>query len=596
MNRTRASSIDAFGTRDQRNRIYPALEASDGSTLSLDFTAMSSLDTRFTFTRITPGGVSTPATFINSLGYVQYADHNFVLNSTWTDSNSVPSGWTMYNGTTPNAVVTIPETGKRSITVTSGVQSFMHQAQTVPSGLAYTLSLVVHSVSGTGPTVGNLLAFNGAAAAPENASILYYKDGVSVGASGANTEVTPGTWSMVFSGGSQIRLLQGSGVAGATYTIVISTPQLQRGVSLLPAPVPNSSTSTAYQAPRFDYDPTTLTARGLLIEGAATNLLCWSESFAISGGSTNWYYNSNTGTVVSTTNPAGGSTAFQFAETANSGPLQQSVTVTNAVHTFSAWFKASTYSGTTTTQVQFGLYTTSFVAGTASIISGPGSTSVAGNVVTLSGLSTSQWTRVQFTTTAALSAGTVATLMYPNTTGFQTNASFYIWGAQLEAGSGASSYIPTGASTVQRATDSCVMSGTNFSSWFNATQGTLLTTWSGTGVTSGRYATINDGSASNQIWTGFSESAIYNGSFQASFGTAGTANGKVALAYLLNDAAWCLNGGAVSTDTSVTLPTGLNQICIGNSQAGTAAINTALRTVKYFPLRLTSAQLQTLTT
>lgn len=70
MNRTRASSLDAFGTRDQRNRIYPALEASDGSTLSLDFTQMSSLDSRFTFTRASTG------TYINSQGYVASAGNN----------------------------------------------------------------------------------------------------------------------------------------------------------------------------------------------------------------------------------------------------------------------------------------------------------------------------------------------------------------------------------------------------------------------------------------------------------------------------------------------------------------------------------------
>jgi len=224
---------------------------------------------------------------------------------------------------------------------------------------------------------------------------------------------------------------------------------------------------------RFDYDPTTLAPRGLLIEGTSTNLLCWSESFATSGGSTNWGYNSNTGAVVSTSNPAGGSTAFQFAETANSGPLQQSVTVTNAVHTFSAWFKGSTYSGTTTTQVQFGLFVSAFIAGTAAKISGPGSVSVAGNIVTLSGLSTSEWTRVQFTTTSALSAGSVAILIYPNSTSLQTNASFYIWGAQLEAGVSASSYIPTGPSTVQRAVDQMTMADIAALS-FNQAGGTVF--------------------------------------------------------------------------------------------------------------------------
>ena len=64
MNRTRTSPLDAFGLRDQRNRIYPTMEGGDGSTLSLDFTTMTSLDSRFTFTR------ASTATFINSSGLV----------------------------------------------------------------------------------------------------------------------------------------------------------------------------------------------------------------------------------------------------------------------------------------------------------------------------------------------------------------------------------------------------------------------------------------------------------------------------------------------------------------------------------------------
>jgi len=39
-----------------------------------------------------------------------------------------------------------------------------------------------------------------------------------------------------------------------------------------------------------------------------------------------------------------------------------------------------------------------------------------------------------------------------------SGSGIYIWGAQLEAGSGASSYIPTGASTATRNADSCEMS------------------------------------------------------------------------------------------------------------------------------------------
>lgn len=45
--------------------------------------------------------------------------------------------------------------------------------------------------------------------------------------------------------------------------------------------------------------------------------------------------------------------------------------------------------------------------------------------------------------------------------------------AQLEAGSFATSFIPTSATSVTRNADVAIMTGTNFSSWFNATQGSF---------------------------------------------------------------------------------------------------------------------------
>ena len=49
----------------------------------------------------------------------------------------------------------------------------------------------------------------------------------------------------------------------------------------------------------------------------------------------------------------------------------------------------------------------------------------------------------------------------------------YIWGAQLEQGSFPTSYIPTSGSTVTRAVDVASITGTNFSSWFNQSEGTF---------------------------------------------------------------------------------------------------------------------------
>jgi len=480
MNRTRASSLEAFGLRDQRNRIYPALEASDGSTLSLDFTQMSSLDSRFTFTRITPSGTSTTATFINSSGNVVLADHNLAVNSTWTDSNTTPTGWTIFNtGGTPNipAVVTIPETGKRSITVSNESQSFLYQAKTVSPGLPYTLSLVVHSVSGNGPTAANLIAFNGAVAAPGNGAILYYKDGVSVGALGGNTRVTPGTWSAVFSGGNQIRLLQGAGPADNTYTIVVSAPQLQQGVALLPVYVPNSSTSSAYQAPRFDYNPTTLTARGLLIEGSATNLLARSEDMAnatFPGWGTQT--NLNTTGISGQASPDGATTAVKIIPNTTNGAhylATNSLTLSNSTqYTLSVFVKPSGYG-------VFGLVTTNNQARASFTLATNSSSSYGLTSTRTITAYPNGWYRVSMswtTTQTGIEVWLVAqnTQQDPVTSWSGNNTdSVTVWGAQLELGAQASSYIPTGSSSVARARDGMTMADISTLN-FNQSGGTVF--------------------------------------------------------------------------------------------------------------------------
>lgn len=367
---------------------------------------------------------------------------------------------------------------------------------------------------------------------------------------------------------------------------------------------------------RFDYNPTTLAPNGLLIEGQTTNLTKRSDN-----AFTNSYWETTSSNVdaadSAVTSPTGvASTASTLTERYALGAsvsrhihqLTGEFTPTVATsYTMSAWVKQP--ASAAIRYVQLAFWTAGFganaymnydiQAGTV----GTGGAAISASTITAY---PSGWYRITATAPAtatgssgfqlgfSTTSGAVRTETYTVTAG--SEKAIYLWGAQVEAGVGASSYIPTVASQVTRALDSCIMSGTSFSSWFNATQGTLLTTWSSTSIPSGRYATINDGSTSNQIWTGYSESAIYNGSFQASFGTATTANGKVAIAYALNDAAWCLSGGTVSTDTSVTLPTGLNQVTFGANSAGGAQVNTSLKTIKFFPTRLSSAQLIAMTT
>ena len=74
----------------------------------------------------------------------------------------------------------------------------------------------------------------------------------------------------------------------------------------------------------------------------------------------------------------------------------------------------------------------------------------------------------------------------------------YLWGAQLEAGSFATSYIPTVASQVTRAADVAVMTGTNFSSWYNQSEGTILSQGISNSLVNSTYWSLR-GTGSNEI-------------------------------------------------------------------------------------------------
>jgi hypothetical protein len=186
----------------------------------------------------------------------------------------------------------------------------------------------------------------------------------------------------------------------------------------------------------------------------------------------------------------------------------------------------------------------------------------------------------------------------------------YIWGAQLEAGAFATSYIPTVASQVTRAADSASMTGTNFSSWYNQAEGTLYAecvapAWtSGPGSAPGAVS-INDGSANNRMYFGRSVSttrpffnASTGGVSQADITTstsswlANTAM-KLAGAYKFNDFALSTQGSAVGTDVVAIVPV-VTQMQIGNRSDGNIW-NAAISRIAYYPKRLTNAELQAIT-
>ena len=226
--------------------------------------------------------------------------------------------------------------------------------------------------------------------------------------------------------------------------------------------------------PRIDYDPVTGECKGLLIEGQRTNLLTYSEQF----DNAVWTKSIVTVSANAVIAPDGTISADKLVATttANQHSLV-STDVAAGTYTWSVYMKA----GELTRGVLSCYDGTSYKVGTVFDLS-------AGTVVSQQAGSTSTitsvgngWYRCTVTATLAASSQFGGFQIRPNLGGqFGENApgngfsGIYIWGAQLEAGSFPTSYIPTTVAQVTRAADSASMTGTNFSSWYRQGEGSYL--------------------------------------------------------------------------------------------------------------------------
>lgn len=533
----------------------------DGSTLSLDFTT-GVLDPSLTFTR------SSDATFINSQGLVQYADANHVQNSTML--NNTGSKWTQ--STSGTGSVTINGDGTVRFNGTGGRATWLQTISSLASGLSMTFSFRVTSFTNTNLRTTDM--FN--AGSGFTGQAYFYTDTNGTTHSLTAFESLPksgtngiGTYSVTATTtATSANIIFGSdcnGVGGRNGDVAVTEPQLQYG-TVVPRRVyvPNSSTTAAkWDSARFDYDPTTLQPRGLLIEGSATNLLTYSQAFT-----PDWTDTSITRDVTLQTSPDGTANALRITASAGNATIIRSAAIgTSASRTFSVWLRRVSGSGNIQyTQDNGTTYTTQAI--------------------------TSSWVRYQFTHTANHQVGIRIVT---------SGDSIELWGAQLETSSGGpSSYIPTGASTATRAADECqILDLTTMG--FNANAGTIYTDVGirrNTG-SNRNYTFLPASGSNNQIFEGSGTALnVYSsGSFVAQIGTSTSSASKIAAAYALDDYAVSVNGGAVTTDTSGALPSSLTKLTIGGSIVNAAAYtNACIRVFKYWPTRLSNAQLQSLTT
>lgn len=192
-----------------------------------------------------------------------------------------------------------------------------------------------------------------------------------------------------------------------------------------------------------------------------------------------------------------------------------------------------------------------------------------------------------------------ATLSYAAASG--NTEGVFVWGAQIEVGSVATSYIPTTTQAITRGAD--VINKTGVSSLIGQTEGTIYAEVDISAfVTGKRLVELSNGSAANRMVISVQGSLIQflvqnASSTQATIDSATLSAGtfKVAAAYASNDFVFYVNGVKAGEDFIGTVPT-LNQINIGSTWNSILQFNDRIRAAAVYPNRLTNAQLQTLTT
>jgi hypothetical protein len=498
---------------------------------------------------------------------ILYPDYNGVVRARKLCENTVSAYHGIYAGITPSTYV-------HSFFAKAGERAFVQLAGGSNGNdyVNFNLATGVISQQGSGVT---------------NPFITPLQNGwYRVGATLNTTAVAPIIVVAQSGTAGHLQAYAGDGTSG----IYIADALLNDGTAVGPY---YETTSTITYTPRFDYDPVTLQPKGLLIEEQRANLVTYSAQFD------NAVWTKENATVAQNViSPEGAITAWTLTND-----------VTNAQHR--VYFDlggVSTNSGTRSIFVKSG--TADFVGLSASGADGAvfnlatgakvadygsavGSISAAGN----------GWFRISVVPSTAyryliVIIGETAAQAIPGTSYAGTNKTILIWGAQLEAGAFATSYIPTVASQVTRAID--VANLNTLSPWFNSAAGTVFgdsqIIGRPTGSTNPFFSvfgsvgnlvaynnSVNDNSinifdGTNSVSIGYTSAIGTPRKFATTYGSAGLG------------AAW---DGAVGT----TVP--YNGSFSGATYATIAATgkwNGWIRRITFYPQRLTNAQLQSITT
>jgi hypothetical protein len=181
------------------------------------------------------------------------------------------------------------------------------------------------------------------------------------------------------------------------------------------------------------------------------------------------------------------------------------------------------------------------------------------------------WLRVFVTGTPTSTGALIRVTLYKNfSNAFIGNDidGLYLFGAQVEQGNYPTSYIKTEASTVTRLKDECLNGGD--SDLFDITEGTFFV--DSYVYNSGNFTeiTLSDGSVSNRIVLIFQNygtqvRVFSSGGVDSFLNLTFDQRNKIAVTFKENEYKFYINGSLVGSDTSATVPSGMDRLNFSNN-------------------------------
>jgi hypothetical protein len=553
------------------------------------------------FTRASNG------TRVNSAGLVEVCpwnlleqSNNFSISASWlNDGTTETGGQAGYDGTN-NAWLLIPSTTDTYHTIKNSFSE---------------IGVVTYSVYAKAQTYNGILVFSG-----QTGNGKFFN--LSNGTLGDNfgTGIISSSIESVGNGWYRCSMTVNRTAAG-TFEILVSSDGISTysfagngtgGVFIQNAQANISSTAKPYfpttdrlNVPRLTYQNGGGGCPSLLLEKQSTNLLSYSEQF----DNAYWTKAEATLTANATTSPDGTQNADSLIpSTTNSGAhvIFQSVSNSIATASYSMYIKPNGYNrvafrenSSTGAAIGFDLlnqtiittYSTGGCTASNGVIqdvgdgwyriSGVFSFASATNQSLALYIVSSSWTSGDPTSVAWSGNGT---------------SGIYIYGAQVEASSYPTSYIPTTSASATRVADACFKTG--ISSLIGQSEGVLFVdvNFINTGDVQIFCEVSNGGANRVLVYASTTTIICYANATVFSYTQSTNERLKIAFAYKSGDSAFYVNGVQKAVSSSSLSYSGLSQLNIGSNYINDQPTNSPTNQAILFKTRLTNSELASLTT